>query len=174
MNARGRQADRRRASACACSPRSSSKEFTSAKLSPMIGPAKANGTDGNSDGAGVPTAPDGDCDSDGVKNRVDLDDDNDLLPDTLELSARRSTRATRDTDGDGVEDGFEYQSALDLNNDDYQQPELLDPVPGQDGLPEPAVQGRGHRLRRRRLCARARSTSSGSTPTRSTTPPRAR
>src|SRR4051794_31683180 len=60
-----------------------SKKFTNDKLSPVIGPEKASTSDGNSGGAGVPTAPDGDCDSDGVKNGVDLDDDNDLLPDTL-------------------------------------------------------------------------------------------
>ena len=89
----------------------------------------------------MPTAPDGDCDADGVKNGVDLDDDNDLLADGLELSLVLDP-CVGDTDGDGVEDGFEYQSAIDLNNDDYQYAEPLAPVPGQDAVPEPAVQGR--------------------------------
>src|SRR4051794_6659354 len=86
------------------------KAFTSAKTSPVIGPERSNSGDGSaSGGAGVPTVPDGDCDGDGVKNAVDADDDNDLLPDTLELSLQLDP-CTSDTDGDGVEDGFEYQS----------------------------------------------------------------
>ena len=126
-----------------------SKAFTPAKLSPVIGPEKANGSGDASDGAGVPTAPDGDCDGDGVKNGVDPDDDNDLLADTLELALKLDP-CVGDTDGDGVEDGFEYQSAIDLNNDDYQSPNTSLPVPGQDAVPEPALRGRRHRLRRRR------------------------
>src|SRR3954463_10898000 len=59
-----------------------SKAYTSPKISPVIGPEKANGGGDGSGGAGVPTAPDGDCDSDGVKNSVDTDDDNDLLSDS--------------------------------------------------------------------------------------------
>ena len=55
-----------------------------------------------------------------------------------------------DTDGDGVEDGFEYQSAIDLNNDDYQDPNYSIPYPAKTAVPEPAVQGRRHGLRRRR------------------------
>ena len=127
-----------------------SKDYTPAKISPVIGPESSSGGDGNSGGAGVPTSPDGDCDSDGVKNGVDLDDDNDLLADALELSLVLDP-CVGDTDGDGVEDGFEYQSAIDLNNDDYQSPNDVASVPGQDAVPEPAVQGRRRRLRRRRL-----------------------
>ena len=139
----------------------------------VIGPEKANGTGDNSGGAGVPTAPDGDCDSDGVKNGADPDDDNDLLGDALELPLLLDP-CVGDTDGDGVEDGFEYQSAIDLNNDDYQTPNYSLPYPGKTAVPEPAVQGRRQRLRRRRPGRSARSTSSGSTRTRSTTPRRAR
>ena len=58
----------------------------------------------------MPTAPDGDCDGDGILNRIDLDDDNDLLPDTLEIALKLDP-CVGDTDGDGVEDGYEYQSA---------------------------------------------------------------
>src|SRR3954469_24431840 len=57
-----------------------SKAFTAPKISPVIGPEKANGTGDGSSGAGVVPPPDGDCDSDGITNGVDLDDDNDLLP----------------------------------------------------------------------------------------------
>jgi hypothetical protein len=113
-----------------------SKAYTSAKLSPVIGPERSKTGDGNSGGAGVPTAPDGDCDSDGVKNAVDLDDDNDLLADSLELSLLLDP-CTGDTDADGVEDGFEYQSAIDLNNDDYQHPNRSLPYPGKTPYPNP-------------------------------------
>src|SRR3954471_5127352 len=113
-----------------------SKAYTAAKLSPVIGPEKASGGGDGSGGAGVPTAPDGDCDSDGVKNGADLDDDNDLLSDALELSLLLDP-CSSDTDGDGVEDGFEYQSAIDLNNDDYQSPNASLPYPGKTPYPNP-------------------------------------
>lgn len=111
------------------------KSFTSANSSPLIGPERATG-DGNSGGAGVPTAPDGDCDGDGIKNGVDPDDDNDLLPDALELKLGLDP-CSGDTDGDGVEDGFEYQSAIDLNNDDYQSPNVAIPHPYKAPYPNP-------------------------------------
>ena len=100
-----------------------------------------------SDGAGVPTAPDGDCDADGMLNGVDLDDDNDLLADALEVALKLDP-CVGDTDGDGVEDGFEYQSAIDLNNDDYQSPNVVIPFPGKPPYPNPLFNGRGRRLRR--------------------------
>ena len=61
-----------------------------------------------------------------------------------------------DTDGDGVPDGYEYRSALDLNDDEYQQPsERRAPVPGQAAVPERArPDRRQQRLRRRRAHAR--------------------
>ena len=148
MNAEGAQAGRRRASACACSPRKLSKAYTSAKLSPVIGPEKADGAGGNSGGAGVPTAPDGDCDGDGIKNAVDLDDDNDLLPDTLELSllldpcsATPTATASRTASS---------TSPRSTSTTTTTRLRTLAPVPGQDAVPEPAVHGRRQRLRRRR------------------------
>lgn len=111
------------------------KSFTSASISPVIGPERTS-TDGGSGGAGVPTAPDGDCDSDGAKNGVDTDDDNDLLADGLELTLGLDP-CSGDTDADGVEDGFEYQSAIDLNNDDYQSPNYAIPHPWKSPYPNP-------------------------------------
>jgi hypothetical protein len=110
------------------------KAYTTSKLSPVIGPEKLSG--GNSGGAGVPTAPDGDCDFDGVKNAVDADDDNDLLADALELTLLLDP-CSGDTDGDGVEDGFEYMSAIDLNNDVYQTPNSVLPYPAKTPYPNP-------------------------------------
>ena len=81
--------------------------------------------------------PSGDCDGDGIKNAVDADDDNDLLDDGTELELKLDP-CVGDTDGDGVEDGYEYSSALDLNNDDYQEPNVVTPYPGKTPVPEPA------------------------------------
>jgi hypothetical protein len=84
------------------------RKFTSVKRSPFVGPAPAI------------AAADGDCDGDKVKNGVDTDDDNDLLTDKLEVDIHTDP-CKLDTDGDGVEDGYEYESALNLNDDDFQE-----------------------------------------------------
>lgn len=81
------------------------KTFTSRAKSPMIGPKAIGG--------GKTTA--SDCDGDGIANAKDTDDDNDLLPDTTEKEIGTDA-CQRDTDGDGMSDGWEYQSALDRNN----------------------------------------------------------
>ena len=62
-----------------------------------------------------------DADRDGIPNGVDPDDDNDNLPDTLEISLGLRPDVA-DTDGDGVTDGFEYSSAMDLNRLDLPYP----------------------------------------------------
>jgi hypothetical protein len=117
------------------------KKFTSASRSPLVSPAPAPGTVVGAPGGGpLPSAsvtePDGDCDSDGILNRSDSDDDNDLLPDTLET--KLGTDACKlDTDGDGAEDGYEYRSAIDLNNDEYQNPNVSMPYPGKRPYPNP-------------------------------------
>ena len=56
----------------------------------------------------------GDCDHDGTPNPSDGDDDNDLLPDSIELDIRTNP-CVADSDGDKLQDGWEYLSALDLN-----------------------------------------------------------
>ncbi|MBA2643908.1 MAG: IPT/TIG domain-containing protein, partial [Solirubrobacterales bacterium] len=92
------------------------RSFTSVTRSPVIGPEKPPAPPAKP----VPPA-DGDCDADGTLNAADEDDDGDLLSDATE--ARLKTDACRlDTDGDGVGDGYEFQSALHLNNDEYQEP----------------------------------------------------
>jgi hypothetical protein len=85
-----------------------SKRFTTGKNSPLVGPKKPKL-------APPPTPPaDGDCDGDGIPNSAETDDDGDLLSDADE--AKIGTDACKpDTDGDGVEDGYEWQSAKDLN-----------------------------------------------------------
>ena len=75
-----------------------------------------------------PVDPNADCDGDGQANKVDTDDDNDLLSDTLEKSLKLD-QCQADTDEDGAEDGYEYQSARDLNDDEHQNPNQYLPYP---------------------------------------------
>ena len=108
------------------------KKFTSERLSPFVGPE-------------LPPQPDkpavdpaGDCDSDGQLNNVDVDDDNDLLLDSTEKGLPFPTDPCKyDTDGDGIGDGYEYRSARDLNNDEYQNLNAFVPYPGKKPYPNP-------------------------------------
>jgi hypothetical protein len=98
--------------------------WTKKKRSPVIRPS-GEGSDGSAD-----------CDNDDLPNGADSDDDNDLLPDTLE-DTLKTDGCIADTDKDGVEDGFEYQSALDLNDDEDQEPNTSLPYPGKRPYPNP-------------------------------------
>jgi hypothetical protein len=117
-----------------------SKRFTSLKNSPTVGPKPVKPKTGT--GTSTPVTPDGDCDGDGLTNSVDVDDDNDLLPDQLEL-AIHTDPCNSDSDGDGIEDGYEYQSAIDLNNDDYQNVNAVIPYPGKRPYPNPLYKDAG-------------------------------
>ena len=108
------------------------KRFTGNRLSPMVGPELPP----------VPAKPvvdpEGDCDSDGLLNKADGDDDNDLLSDATEVGMRYPLDPCKsDSDGDGVSDGYEYQSAIDLNDDEYQEPQSILPVPQKRPYPNP-------------------------------------
>ena len=111
------------------------KAYTRLGASPMIGPEIPKAAPG-APGTSTP-APgedkDGDCDGDGVKNAVDTDDDGDLLTDVREGEINLDA-CKRDTDGDGVEDGYELRSARDLN-DDGAEPYL--PYPHKLPYPNP-------------------------------------
>src|SRR3954447_13868968 len=110
------------------------KRFTPLSLSPVIAPAPARGT--ALPGSGSITQPDGDCDGDGILNKADANDDNDLLGDSEEVAIRTDS-CKADTDGDGVEDGYEYKSAQDLNDDEDQTPNTNLPYPGKRPYPNP-------------------------------------
>lgn len=82
---------------------------TKPALSPRIGLPAGDGV--------IPPGSDdvlSDCDRDGVNDRDDADDDNDYLADAVENQLRMNPCAI-DSDGDGLEDGWEYWSARDLN-----------------------------------------------------------
>jgi hypothetical protein len=107
------------------------KRYSKFSQSPIVGPEKPPAPP-------KPAAvdPNGDCDGDGVVNSVDSDDDNDLLSDTLEKSLRLD-ECNVDSDRDGVEDGYEYQSAKDLNDDEDQAANRYLPYPGTKPYPNP-------------------------------------
>ena len=100
-----------------------SRGYTPLGKSPTIGPASTTGAPGTTpaggaiDPAATPPAnlAPPDCDGDGTPDASDGDDDNDLLSDTLEVSIKTGP-CNADSDDDGMRDGFEYQSAIDLNN----------------------------------------------------------
>jgi IPT/TIG domain len=123
-------------------------KFTPKRRSPLIGPAPeapaktppsgggTGGTTGTPGTAVVDPSPDGDCDLDGVTNGLDADDDNDLLDDATETGfpVYKTDPCDPDSDGDGAEDGYEYQSAKDLND---QTGSGTVPYPGKKPYPNP-------------------------------------
>jgi len=138
------------------------KSYTALKLSPVIlpaappaAPAGTAGTPGATplatgtpaaaaapDQAPAPApepAPPVDTDGDGTPDVTDADDDDDLLLDATE-AVIGTDPLYKDTDGDGMEDGWEYKAATDLkarscqSTDDY-------PVPCDAAMPDPAPGG---------------------------------
>jgi hypothetical protein len=107
------------------------KHFSKRSISPIVGPEKPPAPP-----KPASVDPNGDCDGDGAVNAVDADDDNDLLSDTLEKSLRLD-ECNVDSDRDGVEDGYEYQSAKDLNDDEHQDPNTYLPYPAKKPYPNP-------------------------------------
>src|SRR4051794_16289661 len=106
------------------------KAFTSGRLSPTIAPHTVK----VADPATTPTTPDADCDYDGTTNANDADDDNDLLPDTIEKLIGTDA-CNADSDADGIGDGYEFRSAVDLNDDEYQNPNQTVAAPYALGYP---------------------------------------
>lgn len=103
--------------------------FTPRRLSPVVLALGADdrGRPGSPGSRGDGTQPLAVCNS-------DADHDNDLLDNQLELQIRTDP-CLLDTDRDGIEDGFEYQSAKDLNDDESQDPNTFLPYPGKRPYP---------------------------------------
>lgn len=110
------------------------KGYTALKSSPTIAPqtkreiaeevkkaadalklAAAAATASTATAAAAPPPPP-DCDADGTPDASDPNDDADGLDDALE-AAIKTDRCNVDTDSDGMEDGWEYKSAFDLNRE---------------------------------------------------------
>jgi hypothetical protein len=89
---------------------------------------------GDTDGDGLEDKYEFDCDRNGVLNRDQSDDDNDLLVDGHEDGIGTDS-CLADTDGDGVSDGYEHQSAVDLNDDEHQEPNIVLEYPGERPYP---------------------------------------
>ena len=101
--------------------------FTPRRLSPVV--TSVGDTGPGAPGGGGAPGPKQTCDS-------DSDHDNDLLPNALEQQIGTDPCKV-DTDGDGIEDGFEYRSAIDLNDDEMQDPNSSLPYPGKRPYPNP-------------------------------------
>jgi len=78
------------------------KRYTTVKGSPVIG-ARA-----------ISVGTKDDCDGVRIGNATDADDDNDLLDDGLEAQLKTDA-CKRDSDADGMSDGWEHFSAVDRN-----------------------------------------------------------
>jgi hypothetical protein len=119
------------------------RTFTATRLSPVVNAATAGSAtpttgvtirNGSGQQQTVAVDTDPDCDADGVRNSADADDDNDLLSDVLEVSLKLNT-CSNDTDLDGMQDGWEYQSAVDLNTPGCNTPAY--PTPCAPATPYP-------------------------------------
>ncbi|HKP91835.1 MAG TPA: hypothetical protein VJT75_17845 [Thermoleophilaceae bacterium] len=110
---------------------------TKKSLSPLIGPASTSGGGGNP-GGGSGNPGDGDCDGDSVKNKNETDDDNDLINDGVEVGTTHTDPCKADTDGDTISDGYEWQSAKDMNDTTpFNVPNAALPYPGKKPWPNP-------------------------------------
>jgi hypothetical protein len=116
--------------------------FTTRRLSPVVtgfgsGDGPGGGTPGGGSTGGGSTG--GGSTGGGPAGAAcasSADHDGDMLPNALEAELSTDP-CLGDTDGDGVGDGYEYKSAVDLNNDDYQEPNQSLPYPGKRPYPNP-------------------------------------
>ena len=117
--------------------------FTTRRLSPVVtgfgsGDGPGGGKPGGGSGAPAPSGSGGSGDGGpaAASCTSSADHDGDMLPNTLE-SDIKTDPCKADTDGDGVQDGYEFKSAVDLNNDEYQEPNQSLPYPGKRPYPNP-------------------------------------
>jgi IPT/TIG domain len=112
-------------------------KFTTRRLSPVVVPSgSASGPGGSGPGGGAPGGggPGGSGSGSGAALGCPGPDyDGDLLSNTLEAQIKTDP-CIADTDGDSVEDGYEFQSAIDLNQ--YPAATPL-PYPGKRPYPNP-------------------------------------
>ena len=132
-------------------------KFTSRRLSPVVVPASSGSGPGGGGGSG------------GAAGCPAHDYDGDLLPNALEAQLKLDP-CIADTDGDSVEDGYEYQAAVDLNHNPRSLPL---PYPGKRPYPNPLDPSRRQAQRlglRRRRSDAARGVPALGLATRATAP----
>ena len=111
---------------------------TQLSSSPLIGRAVVDPGPGPGPGPIPINSPGGDCDLDKIVNSQETDDDNDLVPDTTEAVYTHTDACKPDTDGDGISDGYEWQSAKDLNDVvHFGVADAARPYPGKKPWPNP-------------------------------------
>jgi hypothetical protein len=113
------------------------KKFTAVSKSPRITalPVPAASTPGGSTGSTVPGSTPSTGGSTPAPARVCTgDEDGDWLDAALENDLGLDA-CKADSDGDGVPDGYEYQAARDLNDDEYQSGNTYLPYPGKMPYP---------------------------------------
>ena len=103
-------------------------KFTTRRLSPVIVGRRQRRTAAAASGGGPGSPGNAVCKG--------FDYDGDLLANSVELQLKTDP-CLKDTDGDGIEDGYEFKSALDLNDDEYQEPNSSLPYPGKRPYPNP-------------------------------------
>jgi IPT/TIG domain len=109
-------------------------KYTSSRLSPVVTgtgvpSTRAPSSGGGSGGSGGSGGTGGSNPTVVAPTCTGTDPDGDLLPTATE-SAIHTNPCNADSDHDGVSDGFEYQSARDLNDDEAQNPNAYAPYPG--------------------------------------------
>ncbi len=120
-----------------------SKKFTRGALVPLVGPKKPPVVEAPTEGK-----PDGDCDLDKVKNKDDRDDDNDLLLDATEAAIKTDPCVATPT-ATASPTATSSSRSIDLNDDEYQEPQNDPARAGQEAVPERALRRLGRGLRRR-------------------------
>jgi hypothetical protein len=113
--------------------------FTTRRLSPVVTSfGSGDGPGGGQPGGAKPGGGGSGAGGSGAKLPCtsSADHDGDMVPNALE-GQLGTDACLADTDGDGVGDGYEYKSAVDLNNDDYQEPNQSLPYPGKRPFPNP-------------------------------------
>ena len=112
-------------------------------IAPSLADANGNGLDDAYENDGNVGLIPVDSDNDGIPDYVDTDSDDDNVPDTIEGHDRDHdgiadvTLIGSDKDNDGLDDGYEGETVIDIDvNDEIDDPSLDMPDTDSDGIPD--------------------------------------